>query len=932
MRRIDIFISSRRDVRKERALVERLIRSIAAEFNLPISASYWNWLRASRKDRKVAARRASRGLQEETFLLCPLFWEHQDCNSDDTSRELLPNTGQYDLVICLLWSRLGLKPGSACVMPDGSEPRSATHYEIAWALDQVNRTPGFPALQIYRSRSTLAALSEPREQREGPLEQWDFLQEPYGDGKKNTVLVEACHDYRDLAEFEVLFRKHFRDYIVTRLREDPFEAVRQKPVKVNPFPGLRFFDCECAPFFYGRTNIVGKVIDILEQEAKASKPFVLLQGPRGSGKTSLVRAGILPLVTQVGTVDADGPWRHALTRPTAQGKDPFHSLAAALLAESALPEFPGAATANGPENLAVDLRDNPERAALLLRETLENLRLKALNQILREQVSELAVAEGEGSVELKGQNKFRRLKPEVRLVLVVDQLEELFAGGISPEQQQRYFAALAALVRCQRFFVIAILRSDFYDSFLRSCDPDTFAVLSGRFELQPPRTHEIAEMIRLPSEAIGLRFEKDAKTGRSLDEAMLEAVTVSAEPLPLVGHLLSQLYQKQMPRDDGLLRWSDYREMGELEGALAHHAETAFLALNRYAQDSLAHIMRQLVSAGYGREDSLIRRTIRYRDLVATPELYDQKAGAKDLIDRFIEEGFFYNEAGRNLELYVTVTQEAFLKGWPRVRQLLKEDLGLLRVRDRLEANFKLWLSRGRRSRDLLHAGSGISEAETLLRGFRASLSDAKVDYLQKSLKTHRGRRWLRSGALLALGAGVVIFLTGLVVSQRDALETQRRDAEVEAQHAQRDAELLASQRDALQAQMKEAEARARQNAELAAIQRDALQTRLKDTQASARQAQQRAEQVASQRDALQAQLKDTEAKAQLAQGIPSLVAAQPYAGESGLSNRETTQKIADFGVNQGKSDQSQPANAGMKPERAASTQPLDSSADFNRN
>ncbi|MGA8655769.1 MAG: hypothetical protein WB586_06430 [Chthoniobacterales bacterium] len=81
----------------------------------------------------------------------------------------------------------------------------------------------------------------------------------------------------------------------------------------------------------------------------------------------------------------------------------------------------------------------------------------------------------------------------MQLALVVDQLEELFAGGISPEQQQGYLAALAALVRCQRFFVIAMLRSDFYDSFLRSCDPNNFAVLSGRFDLHPPTAQEIGE-------------------------------------------------------------------------------------------------------------------------------------------------------------------------------------------------------------------------------------------------------------------------------------------------------------------------------------------------------------------------------------------------------------------------------------------------------
>ncbi|MGA8655770.1 MAG: ATP-binding protein, partial [Chthoniobacterales bacterium] len=154
-----------------------------------------------------------------------------------------------------------------------------------------------------------------------------------------------------------------------------------------------FFDCEYAPFFYGRTKTVGEVLDILEQQAAANKPFVLLLGTGGSGKTSLVRAGILPVLTQVGTAEGDGPWRHALTRPAAGGKGPFNALATALLAESALPEFPGAATVNGSENLAADLREHPERAALLLRETLDRLSAEALNASLDEQGFELALAD-----------------------------------------------------------------------------------------------------------------------------------------------------------------------------------------------------------------------------------------------------------------------------------------------------------------------------------------------------------------------------------------------------------------------------------------------------------------------------------------------------------------------------------------------------------
>jgi hypothetical protein len=108
MRRIDIFVSSPADVQKERSLVERLIRSIAAELNVPVTVSYSNWLRRLSPSDKVAALGAN-GFEEGRSLLCPCFWEYQEFKSEQEYRERIPNTGQYDLVICILWSRLGTR-------------------------------------------------------------------------------------------------------------------------------------------------------------------------------------------------------------------------------------------------------------------------------------------------------------------------------------------------------------------------------------------------------------------------------------------------------------------------------------------------------------------------------------------------------------------------------------------------------------------------------------------------------------------------------------------------------------------------------------------------------------------------------------------------------------------------------------------------------
>jgi hypothetical protein len=471
-----------------------------------------------------------------------------------------------------------------------------------------------------------------------------------------------------------------------------------------------------------------------------------------------------------------------------------------------VPEFPDAATHDGWENLAAELRETPENAALRLLGSLEHLRVRAPHHRLG--AHEIPRADPEQSVELPRQNEPQPVVPKVRLALVVDQLEELFVRGFPPELQQSYIAALGALVKWQAALVVAMLRGDFYATFKKCCIREE--ALRGRFELRPPSPQELREMIHLPAEATGLRFELDPETGQSLDGALLEAMSVNAKPLPVLEHLLWQLYRKQSSRKDGVLCWSDYHELGELDGALANHAESVFSALDENAGVALKSIIRQLVSTGPGEEGAFMRRSVPYHDLVSTPEFGGQKAVAERVINRFIKEGLFHAEkTGPNVKVQVGITQGSLLRNWPRVRQLLKEDLGSFRGRDRLEANFKLWLSRVRRCRDLLYVRPSIGEAP-LLRSFRTSVS-----YLQKSLKTDRARRWLRSGALSVLGAGFVIFL--MIPSAKWS------NADIEWKKPEKSAGLQG--RMANSAQQSEANVeRAQNNAELAARQREGLQ------------------------------------------------------------------------------------------------------------
>ena len=170
--------------------------------------------------------------------------------------------------------------------------------------------------------------------------------------------------------------------------------------------------------------------------------------------------------------------------------------------------------------------------------------------------------------------------------------------------------------------------------------------------------------------------------------------------------------------------------------------------------------------------------------------------------------------------------------------------------------------------------------------------------------------------------------MADLAASQRSALESELKKAEDRAQLAQQDADLAASQRNAMASELSRAEERAQlaeKNADLATSQRTGQEAELKKAQEKAQLAQQNADLAASQLTALGTQLKKAQEKAQLEQKIADLVAGQFDAEENRQQNGEPPQKSADPSANQPVSGQTQPPNAGPKPEPVPSTQPVDS-------
>jgi eukaryotic-like serine/threonine-protein kinase len=878
MRTIDIFVSSFPDVQKEHVVAGQLIRSAAAEFNLAINVHYANPRRGSRAQGGSIGRRDF--ADESAPILSACFWEYPEREENDLLE--IPNTGLYDLVICILGSRLGTTLAPQCVMPDGSRPRSATDYEVGWALYQSKQTPGCPGLHVYRSRAIPAAPLEPREQRENRFRPWDAVQEFCGAWEKQDGkgFRECCHDFQGLEEFEDLFRKHFREFLARRLNPAVPSGKTTRAVPYsgsNPFRGLDFFDFQDSTVYHGRTRALGEVFDVLKSQAAAKKPFLLVLGPSGSGKSSLVRAGVLPLITRGATPAGTGPWRCALTRPGTTG-DPFDTLADALLETS--PEESG--------ELAFQLRKDSEAVAARISEVMDQLAGQQLDHLVATRKEDGLRARENEKVPVTKPASLPQVKPMTQLVLVVDQLEELFAS-FSSVIQQKYIAALCALANCQHVFIIATLRSDFYPHYRRFSG---LTNLGGIYELQPPTPHGIRNIIQFRAQAAGLRFEQDPETNRSLDETILQAAAASPEPLPLLEHLLSRLYERQLARKDGLLLWADYRALGGFHNALAQHAESVFLNLKSDEQEALQFVIRELLVPSRGEDAFLNRRSIPYRDLVLHPQLNQrQRSGAKCLIDRLIKEGLLSAKIGPQQELLISIPQEALLRRWPRLWELIPQDRRFLRMRERLEASMKPRITHGRQREDLLDGGTDLAEAQTSLADFGSHLNETQIDYIKKSLAKHKPGRKVPQKIGAAAIAGLAIF-GAFLGGERFTAESRRTNKEHDVRAAQQNTDLDARQRSQLEDERValELEKRqiAQQNADLAKSQRSDVEAEPRKAEdAKAQLTQQTSNAADNQRSAK----KGTDSANQLGSGR-ALTLDSPQNVEQGISTQGFTAPV----------------------------------------
>jgi WD40 repeat protein/serine/threonine protein kinase len=396
----------------------------------------------------------------------------------------------------------------------------------------------------------------------------------------------------------------------------------------NPYKGLRAFQAADNQDFFGREKTVEKLIKRLGDSDNYAR-FLAVIGPSGSGKSSLVKAGLIPALWR-GDIPGSEKW---FVVEMLLGSNPLDELEVALTRIAA----------NQAGNLSEQLRRD-ERGLL-----------RTAGLILPDDGSEL--------------------------VLVIDQFEEVFTL-VEDESERIHFLDLlhtAVTETRSRVRVIITLRADFYDRPLHY--PHFGELIRSRMEtILPMSAEELERAITQPAARIGVMFEP------GLVASIVSEVNYQPGALPLLQYALTELFEQRQGR---LLTQEAYHAIGKTIGALAKRADEIYTSLDTVGREAVCQMFLRLVTLGEGTEDT--RRRVARSELMAIaadPDLMDEIIDTFTAY-RLLSLDNDPNTRSPTVEL----AHEAILREWERLRGWLNASRNEIRLQRQLSAMTAEWLA-----------------------------------------------------------------------------------------------------------------------------------------------------------------------------------------------------------------------------------------------
>jgi hypothetical protein len=511
--------------------------------------------------------------------------------------------------------------------------------------------------------------------------------------------------------------------VLSTIRAEP--ALRETPEPGEcPYRGLRAFEETDARWFFGREQLVDDLINRLAMRL-APPSMVAVVGPSGSGKSSVLRAGLLPALAHGLLLSAARDWPTMLVTP---GPHPLAALTEEI--QRRLGSGPGSST----------VASDPLQISALIRTTLSG---KATG---------------------------------TRLVLVVDQFEETFTLCTDEDERQAFITALCTVAGAGAepeapAVVVLGVRADFYGRCVAY--PELVPVLrDSQVVVGPMRQVDLRRAIERPASCASLVLEP------GLVEVLLRDLGTEnghlPEPgsLPLLSHALLATWQR---REGRTLTLAAYQDAGGVREAIATSANAVYDRLNHAGQTIARQLLVRLVAFGEGTEDT--RRRITQRELLAdrTPE---QTATIREVLDQLVAARLVVVDKDT-----IEITHEALVRAWPRLNRWLTDDREGLRIHRELTEATQAW-DKLDRDPGALYRGARLIAARDWAdrNGHRAELNPLEQAFLEASIagetreRDVAHRRAQRARLFTAALAVLLVAATaGGVVALRNSQEAEQQ-------------------------------------------------------------------------------------------------------------------------------------------------------------
>jgi formylglycine-generating enzyme required for sulfatase activity len=501
-----------------------------------------------------------------------------------------------------------------------------------------------------------------------------------------------------------------------------------------PYRGLRPLEADDAGIFFGRDAQIVETLDLLRGLREGAAPRILVVlGASGAGKSSFLRAGLIPRLNR----DPDNFLPLPVIRP---GRTVITGEAGLL------PALESAFAAAGIAVTRAELRTVVAAGAVKLRPLLQALAAKSAPLALDPGVSSKAPA----------------------LTISIDQGEELFQAE-GQREAAPFLALLGELVRADPPDIIAVftIRSDNYERLQSAQELDGLRQETVSLPAMPKGAY--SEVIKGPARRLE-GSPRALKIEDSLVHALLADIDTGGDAkdaLPLLAFTLERLYDEY--HAGGSLKLAHYNELGRVKGSIEAAVERAFQAADqdhaipRDHVARLALLRRGLIPwlAGIDPDSGAPRRRV--------ARLTEIPADARPLIQRFVEQHLLSTDIAKDTgEQTIEPAHEALLRQWSLLQGWLAEDAGLLGVMEGVKRASRDWMANGKATTWLTHAKGRLESAERL--GMRpdlaALLGPADRDYLaacRRAEAAAKGRRRLAQAVIYILLFGIIAGLVGWI-------------------------------------------------------------------------------------------------------------------------------------------------------------------------